>query len=448
MKYVSEPSKNIPIIGEYDICILGGSCSGTFAAVRAARLGMKVIIIEKYGCLGGVCTLSYMNCWHSIFDFDFNEQIIAGLTTEVLERLKRRNQLRICEKNFNMFRFNSEELKIELDLLAEEAGVDVLFHTMYCSSYVINNKLEGVFAENKDGRGVVLAKVFIDATGDGDLCRDLQVDSYLNKEGLMPPTPCFKLYKEKEYPVYISQLLREHGAEYGLADDWGWNIDIPGISRERMCAETHVLNNDCLNAQQKSNCEREGRKQIRAVVDLLRKYMPDRDDVQISGIGAEIGIREGLQYETAYFLKNDDVLGLGERFNDAILSSSYPMDIHHSNGNGLTMRYLNGAERISTRENTIMNVWKEYADGNYPKYWQAPYRMLLLKDYENVLLAGRMIYCESGAFSSIRVRINLNQIGEAAGIGAYLAVKNKCDVKKVDVEMLRLLLVQGGSIII
>lgn len=437
MKYITEPEKQVPIIDEYDVCVLGGGCSGVFAAVRAARLGVKVALVERYGHLGGVCTLAMINSWHSIYNFDFTEQIIGGLTVEVLERLKKRNQVTVKEKNINMFQFNTEELKLELDGLVEEAGIDLFLHTLYVSNQrSTSSTVDYILVENKDGRGALTAKVFIDATGDGDLCRDLEINKIVDIERLMPPTPCFRLFKEKDYPEYISKLIREHGEEYGIVNDWGWNTDIPNISKERLCVETHVYDYPCITAKNRTKCEVEGRKQIRAIVDLLRKYMPDGDKVQLAGIGTEIGIRESYKYETEYCLTDEDVLGVGEKFTDSILSSSYPMDIHYPDRKGVVMRYLNGTEKIMTREKTTIGKWKEYNDC-YPQCWHAPYRMLLLPEYKNVILAGRMIHCEHGAYSAVRVRINLNQIGEAAGVGAALAVKNQCDVKSIDIVRLQ-----------
>ncbi len=86
---IIEPSKEIPVAEEADICILGGSCTGVFAAVRAARLGAKVVIIEKQNCFGGVATSGLVNVWHSLYDTSFKTQVIAGLTLEVVERLKK-----------------------------------------------------------------------------------------------------------------------------------------------------------------------------------------------------------------------------------------------------------------------------------------------------------------------------------------------------------------------
>jgi ribulose 1,5-bisphosphate synthetase/thiazole synthase len=113
---IVEPSRQIAVIAEADVCVLGGSCTGVFAAIRAARLGAKVVLVEKQNCFGGTATNSMVNVWHSLMDTEFKRQIIAGLTVEVLERLKKRGAMRANSGSHSVgFSFNSDEMKIELD---------------------------------------------------------------------------------------------------------------------------------------------------------------------------------------------------------------------------------------------------------------------------------------------------------------------------------------------
>ena len=93
--FVIEPQKNVPVIADVDVCVLGGSCTGTFAAVRAARLGASVALVEKMNCFGGVATSGMVNIWHSLQDTEYKRQIIGGLTYEVdrtAEEARRRDR--------------------------------------------------------------------------------------------------------------------------------------------------------------------------------------------------------------------------------------------------------------------------------------------------------------------------------------------------------------------
>src|SRR5690606_36478350 len=174
---IVEPAREIPVYHEADICVLGGSCTGVFAAVRAARLGAKVVIVEKQNAFGGVATSGLVNIWHSLFNTEFDKQIIAGLTWETIERLQRLGAVKAEQKSHSVgYVLNTEELKIELDQLIMESKVKAYLHTAFVAPYVEDGELQAVIVENKSGRGAIRARVFIDATGDGDLCARLHLD--------------------------------------------------------------------------------------------------------------------------------------------------------------------------------------------------------------------------------------------------------------------------------
>ena len=179
MKMIQEPAKKIPIIHECDILVVGGSCTGVFAAVRAARLGARVAIIEQQNCFGGVATNGLVNVWHSLHDTIREKQIIAGLTQEVIEKLLKRNAVILTDHKINAHYLNTEELKIELDELIIEHNITPFLHTFYAAPHVEDGILKAVIVENKTGRGAIAAKVFVDATGDADLCLDLNLSSYI-----------------------------------------------------------------------------------------------------------------------------------------------------------------------------------------------------------------------------------------------------------------------------
>lgn len=123
MHAIREEARDIPVAAEVDVCVLGGSCTGVFAAVRAARLGARVVLVERQGRFGGTATNSLVNIWHSLYDTEQKRQIIAGLTEEVLGRLKRRDAVTQLSDR-GPYAFNSEELAIELDELVTESGIE------------------------------------------------------------------------------------------------------------------------------------------------------------------------------------------------------------------------------------------------------------------------------------------------------------------------------------
>jgi flavin-dependent dehydrogenase len=142
---ISEPARSVPVFAEADVCVLGGSCTGVFAAIRAARLGAKVVLIEKQNSFGGTATNSMVNVWHSLTDTEFKRQIIAGLTLETIERLKKRDAITSDRDSVSVgCSFNSDEMKIELDEMVKEAGVRPYLHTFFAAPYVRDGQLQAV----------------------------------------------------------------------------------------------------------------------------------------------------------------------------------------------------------------------------------------------------------------------------------------------------------------
>ena len=155
--------------GYFDLVVVGGGCTGVFAAVRAARLGLKVAIIEKSNCFGGVATNSLVNVWHTLYDVDKKEQIIAGLTDEVEQQLfQNGNAIRVDTKSVGI-RFDPNALKSVLDNFVKEQNIKIFFHTFYNSLILEDNRIKKIIISNKDGMGIIESAFFIDATGDGDL---------------------------------------------------------------------------------------------------------------------------------------------------------------------------------------------------------------------------------------------------------------------------------------
>jgi hypothetical protein len=440
-------TEEVRVIDEVDICVLGGSCTGVFAAVRAARLGARVAIVERQNCFGGMATAGLVNIWHSILDETQEKQIIAGMTTEVLERLKKRDALGYIGKNDSCFRFNSEELKVELDEIIRDHKITPYLHTQFVSSHVENDELKAVIIENKDGRQAIAAKVFIDATGDGDVARRLGCESYVDGT-LQPPTMCCKMYGMESLKDWNwEQAVDDHGAEFGLEDDWGWRCQIPGLPGLAMHADTHVFDVNASNAADLTFAEMEGRRKIRAIMDVIRKYGPEGQQIGLAGLAASIGIRETDRIKAQYQVTGDDVLH-GRVFEDAIGYGSYSVDIHHSDGPGITFRFLDGRERVIPRRGQAgkLGRWREETENN-PTYYQIPYRSLVQNKVSNLLLAGRMLDADKVAYSAIRVMVNTNQTGEAAGVAAWLALDSGLSVKDVEPAKLRATMKDGGSII-
>mgnify|MGYP006284986789 CR=1 FL=1 len=447
MAVIHEPARDIPVVEECDLVVVGGSCTGVFAAVRAARLGLKVSIVEKQNCFGGMATAGNVSIWHKLYNVANDQQIIGGLTQEVIDRLKKRRAV-YTRGATNRFELNTEELKIELDELVSESRITPYLNTMYSSCVSDNGELKAVIIENKDGRTAIRGRWFVDATGDADVARHLGVPLH-SPQPLQPPTLCAKMYGMDSLGEFDwQQAVREHGAEFGLEPDWGWGHAVPGIPGLQMRADNHIFGVDVSDAQQLTRGEIEGRRRVRALMDLIRKYGPETSEIVLADLAAALGARETRRIQAVYQLTGEDVL-YGRRFDDAIANGCYPVDTHHSDGAGITFKFLDGTQQV-IRERGLepeKGRWRDTIDRD-PTFYQIPYRCLVTEKTPNLIMAGRMLDADKTAFSAVRVMVNLNQTGEAAGVGAYLGIQDGCAAADLNPQRLRKTLADGGSVIL
>lgn len=454
MGFITEAPKQVPVIYEADICVVGGSCTGVFAAVRAARLGAKVVIVEQQNSFGGVATNGLVSVWHSFKDTERKKQIVSGLSEEVLDRLPQFDSMvSFSDSHF----FNPVELKCELDAIVKEANIKVYFHTFYSGIVSDGEKIEAIFVDNKDGRGAIKAKFFIDATGDGDLCRDLQIERFEN-EFRQPPSYVFLMqgsdeasslqWFNKDGSDIVSHMLNAFSDEFEVEKDWGWSTFVPGVKGAKMRANTHVFGVNCGKADDLTFAEMNGREKMRKVVRMMRKYGDHDQNYTALSDCSYVGVRDSYHYKTGWQADGMSLL-LGEHYDDCIMRGTYNVDMHHSD-DGITFMYFDGTYRTEDTDGNITtgNWWKERGlplDRKVPTFYELPFRCLVGEKYTNLIAAGRMINADEVAFGALRVMINLNQIGEAAGVGAYLAVNGGKKIQDVDGAEVARTLAKGGS---
>ncbi|HML48746.1 MAG TPA: FAD-dependent oxidoreductase [Clostridia bacterium] len=344
------------------------------------------------------------------------------------------------------FTFNSEELKIELDELVTESAVQPYLHTLYSMPHMEGDGVGAVLLENKSGRFAVKAKYFIDATGDADLCAQFGA-TYKRMESLQPPTSCAKFHGLEAIGLSrFKELIRTYGEEFGLRKDGGWggsSACVPGVSFH---AETHVYDTDCSDGDMLTAAEIEGRRQIRAMMDIVRKYGSDHGSISLAALCAYIGVRETRHIKSRHPLTVDSVLS-GARFEDAIANGTRQADIHHHDKPGMTFKFLDGRETYSSNDVKWEGRWRPESAEN-PTFWQIPYRSLLPEGPGNVIACGRSIDADPEAFGAVRLMVSTNQMGEAAGVAAFLALSDGKRFDQVDPLELRSALERGGSIML
>jgi hypothetical protein len=410
-----------------------------------------VAIIENNGFFGGVATASLVNVWHSLHDVNGEKQIIGGLTAEVIERLTAREAVSRGESSCSAYVLNTEELKIELDILVREAKVRPFLHTRFVAPIREGDRLDAVVLEDKTGRRAVKARYFVDATGDGDVVHRMGLPTSRWKD-LQPPTACavleglaevtrsnprFNLGEEAFNPAYPEALER----------GFLWSSHVTASGDLTMVAGTRVNGADCSDADQLTQAEIEGRRQVRAIVDILRKHVKEGEKVHLRGLPARIGIRETRHACCLHTLTESELL-TGERFDDAIANGTYRVDIHHSDKEGITFRYLDGREEyVVPGKPSARSRWLE--DGlDHAPFYQIPFRSLVPQGSENVLIAGRLMDADRGAYGAVRVMVNCNQTGEAAGVACFLALENSLPIAEVPANQVRATLGTRGAIVL
>ncbi len=442
------PARNVKVADSADICIVGGSCTGVFAAVRAARLGAKVILVEQQNRFGGVATCGLVGMWHSVYDITGEKQVIGGLTFEMLERLEKRGAVSEFREPVESrkwgIRLNCEELTLELDaLVLEQKNIRVYFQTRF--SEVIrkpDGKVEALVLENKSGRFAVRADVFIDASGDAVLCRDAGFPLHFPAHP-QPPTACARFSGWDTLGKFdLKEICDQYRSEFpDLPCGYAWSMQIPGSSL-MMFAGTRVMHCDCSDADEITRGEFESRKQIRALMDLFRKIRPEAK-LALETLPSVLGIREGGHIRSLYPLRGEELLA-GTDFPDTIGCGTYPVDIHGNEDESISFMRLTG-EKLVYKASRLVSQERWLPEGKILPFYRIPLRCLIPEGTSNVISAGRMLDADPVAFGAVRVMVNLNQCGEAAGVAAWQAVHHHCGIAEIDFSETRRLLTAGGS---
>ncbi|MDP6547162.1 MAG: FAD-dependent oxidoreductase, partial [Phycisphaerae bacterium] len=390
--------------------------------VAAARLGAKVALIESNGFFGGVATASLVNIWHSLADLKRKNQIIGGLTSEVIDRLRRKDAIA------GRYALNTEMLKLELDDMVTKAGIRPFLHALFVAPIVAGGRMTAAVIEDKSGRRAIRAKQFIDASGDADVISRMGLEVYARKH-VQPPTMCCVLrgmreIRKKHRGFNVCRAIFDKKYPQALKKGFAWLAGVPGATDHLMLAGTRVFGANCADADQLTRAELEGRRQVSAICDLLREHFMDAKGVPLAWLPAKIGIRETRHARCIHTLTVDEILS-GKRFKDAIGNGTYPVDVHSATGAGVKFRHLKGVP-----------------------FYQIPFSSLVPRGAKNVLVAGRCLDADEGAFGAVRVMVNCNQMGQAAGAASWLALDSSKDVDKLDVAKLRTTLKKQGAVVI
>ena len=394
MKTITEPAREISVICEKDVVVAGGGPGGIVAAIAAARTGANTILIEQQGFLGGTATAGLMNSLNGFRNQrpPNDLQTVKGIAQEIVDELIFNGGAEgtIGTAPYKVA-FDPEILKYVAIKMCKEAGVQLLLHTYTVDAIVENDTIKGVIIQNKSGRQAILSKIVVDATGDGDVAA-------------AAGAPFEKVNKVGEKMMGMSLLFK-----MGNIKDGG-SVGQPGVRYHRVSASGY----DGVDSKDLTDAEIETHEMMMAEVKKL-KGQPGYEDVFLVQSATHIGVRETRRVIGEYMVTEEDAVN-DHRFDDVIAISSNPVPGYY------------GKRFFFEHEG-----------------FDIPYRALVPKKIENLLLAGRCISCEQVPFQSARSMAPLMAISEAAGTAAALALKHNVTPRQLDVKLLQKVLLENNN---
>ena len=411
---------------KYDLVVVGGGLAGVGAAVAGARQGLSVMLIEKSNSLGGALSgsLVFPFCPYRAYGGEVNKLLSDGIFTEMRERYEKKTGEEI------KINFDTEYFKFVLDDMVSDENVDVLFHATVYDVLKDGRNINGVRVATKAGSMTINADFFIDTSGDGDLFYLAGCDYLLGREEdnlCQPMTTCFRLCgvdldKYKEEIASLQELYKQYRSE-GKIKNPRENILIFGGLPDGMLHfnTTRIVKMDPTNPFDISKAEIEARKQICEMVDFLKNNSESFKNCTISSVASQIGVRESRKLRGEHILTANELFDR-VMFEDSIALGNYDVDIHSPSGTGTVMKRF---------------------DRKY--FYSIPYRSLLPKEFDNLLVAGRCISATHEAQSSVRIMPICVCLGEAAGTAIGIAKNTNTNTHTLDVKLLQKTLTDNGA---
>ncbi len=405
---------------KYDLIVVGGGLSGVCTAISARREGLSVLIVEQSGSFGGAISNNLVYPF-MVHYFKNEKGEIECYSKGLLDEIKARQDKKISGCNHR--EFAPEYIKMVLDDMIEDYGVDYLFYTTVFEVKTDRDKVVSVKALAKSTVITLEADYFVDATGDGDLIYHAGCDFQLGREGdgrCQPMTTCFRasnvdvelLYKEDE--EYLDALYKKFQSEGKIKNPreniWYTRGIDKGVAHFNT---TRILNCDPTDAVSLSKAEVESRKQIFEMDKFLRENSKAYKNARIVSIATKIGVRESRKLKGVHILTGEELKNC-TKFSDSIAVANYPLDIHSPDGSGTYMHVFGSGE-----------------------YYTIPYRALLPKEYTNLLVAGRCLSADHYAHSAVRIMTTCANLGEAVGTAIGIAKQTNKNAHTIDTELLR-----------
>ncbi len=453
----------------YDIIIVGGGIAGATAAISAAMTGVKVLLIERYGYLGGTLTaggVAPMMTFHA-----GETQVVQGVPEKIIRRMVENGLspghiFDTTGYTYTVTPFDLEGLKITLEDMIYENGGSILYNTVLVKSYTQNGRITGIDVSNKAGITHLEAKLYIDASGDADLAAWSGVDFTVGRETDGKTQALTMMLRVNNVDMAATrEYIHNHSEEFPRLEGDTYKIDkasrlsIGGFVKTLAKAKedgfvtcpcedvlffetnnpgevninmSRLFDINPLDPEALSCGESYGRKQAWELLTFFRRFVPGFSEARMMFTGPSVGVRSSRQIKGIYTLTEEDIRTC-RIFEDAVAYSGYPVDVH------------------APHDEEHLKRQKEHMEENkraWGKIRSIPYRCLINPVISNLITVGRCVSVSFRAQGAFRTAPIAAAIGHAGGAAAALAVKNDCTATQVDLASLRTLLSEQDAFLL